>query len=364
MEQSGFKFLTHCEISILISAYCFFFVDQDNPSFDTKKARTVGNPPTQITLQHASPVSTLTVLAAAVPPLLWAGNFIVGRAVRNDVSPLTLVFARHLLAFLCLLPFCWRHLRCEACQYWRARWFFLRTSLSGMVLFNVLIYFGLQTTNATNALLFNSAIPVLIVVFSLLLFRQRTSIKQLAGLGISMAGVLAIVSRGQWDALLHMRFSGGDGLVLTGVASFALYSIWLRDLPAGLDRLSVVCAQFLVASVLLFPAFAWDAIGGDGMSWTWSNAAAIAYVAIGSSVIATVFYAASVRRFGAGQASLSIHLIPMFGAIMSALLLGESIHTYHWLGILMILTGLAFATLRLPIWKAHQLSPLSPRQAN
>jgi EamA domain-containing membrane protein RarD len=75
-------------------------------------------------------------------------------------------------------------------------------------------------------------------------------------------------------------------------------------------------------------------------------------------------YAASVRRFGAGQASLSIHLIPMFGAFMSALLLGESIHTYDWLGILMILSGLAFATLRLPIWKTHQTPALTPRQAS
>lgn len=131
-----------------------------------------------------------------------------------------------------------------------------------------------------------------------------------------------------------MEFSTGDGLVLAGVASFALNSIWLRELPAGLHRLSVVCAQFLVATVLLLPWFAWDATSGHTMSWSWSNAAAIAYVAVGSSVVATVFYAASVRRLGAGQASLSIHLTPVFGAFMSAVLLGEAIHFYHWLGML------------------------------
>lgn len=330
---------------------------------ETKDNQDVEHFPIESTNQGVSPISALTVLALAIPPLLWAGNFVVGRAVRNDVSPLTLVFARHLLAFLCLLPFCWRHLRFQIAQYWSARWFLLRTSLSGMVLFNVLIYFGLQSTNATNALLFNSAIPVLIAVFSLILFRQRTSLKQLAGLAISMAGVLVIVSRGQWDAFQLMRFSSGDGLVLVGVACFAMYSIWLRDLPTELHRLSVVCAQFFVASVLLLPAFAWDVVRGVGISWSWSNAAAIAYVAIGSSVVATIFYAASVRRFGAGQASLSIHLIPMFGAFMSALLLGESIHSYHWLGISMILTGLAFATLQQTACKASNTFTLTPRQA-
>jgi drug/metabolite transporter (DMT)-like permease len=291
-------------------------------------------------------VGSLTLLALAVPPLLWAGNFIVGRAVREDISPLTLVFLRHLLAFLCLLPFCWRHLRRDAAQYWHARWFLVRTAVSGMLLFNVLIYFGLHSTTATNALLLNSAIPVLIAVFSLLLFRQRTSLPVLVGLAVSLTGVLSIVSRGRWDTLLQLQVSHGDALALAGVASFALYSIWLRQMPAGLHRLSVVCAQFLVATVLLLPAYLWDVASGASMAWTWSNAAAIAYVAIGSAVVATVFYAAAVRRLGAAHASLCIHLTPVFGAFMGAWWLSESIQPYHWLGMLLILSGLGLATLR------------------
>ncbi len=132
-------------------------------------------------------LGALALLAVMLPPLLWAGNFVVGRAIRHDITPGALVFIRHLLAFLCLLPFCWRHMRRDAGAYWRHRWFLLRTALTGMVLFNLLIYLGLQSTAATNALLFNSAIPVLIALLALAFFGQRTSARQLLGLAVSLA---------------------------------------------------------------------------------------------------------------------------------------------------------------------------------
>lgn len=286
----------------------------------------------------------LALLAIMLPPLLWAGNFVVGRAIRHDITPGALVFIRHLLALLCLLPFCWRHMRRDASAYWRHRWFLLRTASTGMVLFNLLIYLGLQSTAATNALLFNSAIPVLIAVLALAFFRERTSSRQLLGLAVSLCGVLTIVSRGEWQALVQLQFSRGDLFVLAGVASFALYSIWLRDLPAGLHRISVVCMQMLVATVLLLPVFVWSVATQGFAPWHGTTALGVAYVALGSSVVATLFYAAAVRRFGPVQAGLSIHLTPLFGAFMSALFLGESVYRYHWLGMLLILGGLAFAT--------------------
>lgn len=289
-------------------------------------------------------LGALALLVIMLPPLLWAGNFVVGRAIRHDITPGALVFLRHLLALLCLLPFCWRHMRRDASAYWHHRWFLLRTALTGMVLFNLLIYLGLQSTAATNALLFNSAIPVLIALLALAFFRERTSSRQLLGLAVSLCGVLTIVSRGEWQALVQLQFSRGDLFVLAGVASFALYSIWLRDLPAGLHRISVVCMQMLVATVLLLPVFVWSVATQGFAPWHGSTALGVAYVALGSSVVATLFYAAAVRRFGPVQAGLSIHLTPLFGALLSALFLGESVLRYHWLGMLLILGGLAFAT--------------------
>ncbi len=288
--------------------------------------------------------AALALLAVMLPPLLWAGNFVVGRAIRHDITPGALVFIRHLLALLCLLPFCWRHMRRDAGAYWRQRWFLLRTSLTGMVLFNLLIYLGLQSTAATNALLFNSAIPVLIALLALVFFRERTSARQLLGLGVSLCGVLTIVSRGEWQALVQLQFSHGDLLVLAGVASFALYSIWLRDFPAGVHRISLVCMQMLVATVLLLPVFVWSLATQGFAPWSGATALGVAYVAVGSSVVATLCYAAAVRRFGPVQAGLSIHLTPLFGAFMSALFLGERVYRYHWLGMLLILGGLAYAT--------------------
>ncbi|MCD2513354.1 DMT family transporter [Comamonas endophytica] len=305
----------------------------------------------------------LTLLALLLPPLLWAGNFIVGRGIRDDLPPGTLAFARHLLALACLLPFCWRNLRKDAALFWQARHALARTALCGMVLFNVLLYFGLQSTEANNAVLFNSAIPLLIGALSLVLLRERLTLRQAAGLAVSTAGILTIVGRGDLQTLLHLRFSGGDLLVLAGVASFALYSIWLRDIPPALNRLSVLCAQIFIATVLMLPLALFELYSGKAPAWSWSAGAAIAYVAVGSSIVATLLYASSVRAFGANRAGLCIHLVPVFGIVLSSVLLGETVRPYHLQGTLLILAGLVICTAKLPlqaVMKGLRRRPLEP----
>lgn len=301
---------------------------------------------------RASAPALFAVFAVLLPPALWAGNFVIGRGIRDDLPPGTLAFTRHLLALACLMPFCWRNLRRDAASFWQARHALVRTSLCGMVLFNVLVYFGLQSTEANNAVLFNSAIPLLIGALSLLLFRERLTLRQALGLALSTAGIVTIVGRGDWQSLLQLRFSGGDLLVLAGVASFALYSIWLRGIPPALNRLSVLCAQIFIATVLLLPLFLWELLRGPGPAWSWSTAAAVGYVAVGSSIVATLVYASSVRAFGANRAGLCIHLVPVFGIVISSLLLGEAVRSYHLLGTLLILAGLVICSARWPLQAA------------
>lgn len=290
-------------------------------------------------------VSWMLVLLV-MPPLLWAGNFIVGRGVRDEVSPLMLVFGRHLLACACLLPFCWTTLRRDGHLFWQARGILVRTAVSGMLLFNLLVYVGLQSTSANNALLFNSAIPVLIALLSLVLFKERTKRTQLCGLAISLAGIVVIVSHGRFDELLQLRFASGDLWVLAAVVGFALYSIWLRELPASLNRLGVVCVQCLVITVLLLPAMLWEVATQRSALPDASGMAAIAYVAVGGAIFATLFYAQAVRTVGPARAALCIHLIPVFGACLSAVLLGERIHGYQLIGMALIIGGLLLSAMR------------------
>ena len=203
-----------------------------------------------------------------LPPLFWAGNFVVGRAARTDVPPMMLAFARHLVALVVLLPFGWTAMRRDVARYWACRWLILRAALAGMVVFNLLVYSGLHATTASNAQLMNSTIPVLIVLLSAVLDRQRLSATQGAGLCLSCAGVLTIVLHGDLARLGALNFSHGDLMVFGAMASFALFTVWLRAFPADMDRLGLLGAQLTVAVVLLFPLVAWEyAAEGARASW-------------------------------------------------------------------------------------------------
>jgi drug/metabolite transporter (DMT)-like permease len=281
-------------------------------------------------------------LVLILPPLFWAGNFAVGRAARDDVPPMMLAFARHLVALAFLLPFGWAAMRRDITRYWECRWRLVGISLTGMVAFNLLVYAGLRSTTASNAQLLNSAIPVLIVLFSGLFFAQRLSLARIFGLVLSCAGVLTIVLHGDFARLVALQLSGGDLLVFGAMVSFALFSVLLRCLPADMDRVGLLGAQLAIAVAVLFPALAWEyVIGGARASWNVGALAAMLYVGIAACLLANLLYMAGIARVGPARAGMFIHLVPLYGAIISTALLGESLHGHHALGMAAIMAGLA-----------------------
>jgi len=277
-----------------------------------------------------------------IPPLFWAGNFIVGRAARGEVPSMMLAFARHLVALVCLLPFGWAAMRRDLRRYWEHRWQLMRVSLAGMVTFNLLVYAGLHATTASNAQLMNSTIPVLIVLLDAVLHRQRLGIMQIFGLSLSCAGVLTIILHGDFARLLALQFSQGDLMVLGAMASFALFSVWLRSFPADMDRLGLLGAQLAIAVVVLLPLLGWEyAIGGARATWNAATVAAMLYVGIAASLLANLLYMFGIARVGPARAGMFIHLVPLYGAAMSIALLGEHLQIYHAIGMAAIMTGLA-----------------------
>ncbi|MBN3858594.1 DMT family transporter [Paraburkholderia sp. Ac-20340] len=284
-------------------------------------------------------------VALALPPLLWAGNFVVGRALRTDVPPMTLAFVRHLIALVCLSPFAWPAIRRDARRYWHLRWQLVRTALTGLAGFNLLVYAGLHSTTASNALLLNSIIPVLIVLFGGLIYKQRFTGNQVVGMALSCTGVLVIILHGELSRLIALQFSAGDAIVFLGMVCFALYSLWLRALPDDLNPAGLLGAQLLIAVLFLFPCFMWEYCAGHRAVWTHSSLLGICYVALVASLLATFLYMAGVARVGPSRAGLFIHLIPVYGALLSSLLLGETIRIYHFVGFTVILAGLVFSNL-------------------
>jgi drug/metabolite transporter (DMT)-like permease len=283
----------------------------------------------------------LGLLVLLLPPLFWAGNFIVGRAARSDVPPMMLAFARHLVALVFLLPFAWAAMRRDMRRYWACRWLLLRVSLAGMVAFNLLVYLGLHDTTASNAQLMNSAIPVVIVLIGAVSLGQRLTPAQLFGLFLSCAGVLTIILHGDVRRLVALQFSPGDVIVFAAMLCFALFSVWLHAFPTDMSRLGLLGAQLSVAVAALAPCLALEYASGARATWSIPALAAMLYVGIAASLLANLLYMFGIARVGPARAGMFIHLVPLYGAILSTSLLGEHLHFYHAVGMTAILVGLA-----------------------
>ncbi len=279
--------------------------------------------------------------------VLWAGNSIVGRAVRFEVPPLTLAFVRWFGASLILLPFAIRPLRRD----WpaiRAAWKpVLLLGLLGVGAFNALLYSGLRYTTATNALLLQAAIPALVVLFDRVFFAVRSPRLQIVGVIASTLGVLAIVFEGDLAKAARLHFGLGDVLVLTSVVVWALYTVFLRLRP-DIAPVSFVAATFFVGAAAMAPLAFAEWLSGETIRWGPRVWGAFAYVCVLPSILSYFIFNSATRTVGAARAGQAITLMPLFGAFLSAALLGERLHPYHFAGMVLILAGIVLSVIAKP----------------
>lgn len=271
--------------------------------------------------------------------LFWSGNFIVGRAVNGVIPPFTLALVRWSGALAILLPFAWSHLRSDRQQllsHWKT---VLLLGLTGVAAFNAFIYSGLQFTTASNGLLLQAAIPALVLLFSRLAFGERASALQIGGVTLSMLGVAVIVLRGDLAALARLTLNFGDFLVLCGVVCWALYTALLRLRP-DCHPASFLAVTFAIGAAAMAPLAAMEVAGGAGIPLRADVLGAFIYVALFPSLVAYVLYNAAVKNIGAAPAGQMITLMPLFGAGLAALLLGEALFRFHFVGMLLILGGI------------------------
>ncbi len=292
------------------------------------------------------PSRWLVLLIIVAPPLLWAGNFIIGRAIRDWVPPVTLTLARWSIALLCILPFALKHLRHDARYYLSHLPLMILLSVSGVMTFSLCVYFGLHYTSGTNGLLLNSCIPALIMLLGRLFYGQMLQTRQLAGMLVSFVGVLAIIFKGELAGLLALSFSVGDLLLLAAMSSFACYSLWLRKVPVEINRTGLLAVQMLITVIATFPLWIVEHTAAAAAVWNGFTLAAVVFLGIFPSLIAYLFFSRCVEMFGPARAGLIIHLIPVFGVLLSMLFLSESLHLYQVAGITAILAGIGFASVK------------------
>jgi drug/metabolite transporter (DMT)-like permease len=285
-------------------------------------------------------------LLLALANLLWSGNWIAGRALRDSFDPVSLNFWRWAIATLALAPFALPALRGQGALLRRHAGILLILSLTGIAVFQSLVYLGLRSTTAVNAVLINSSIPAFFLLCSWLIDRERASWRQIAGMLISLAGILIILARGRPAALLELELHAGDGWILLAMPVWGVYSVLLKRRPPELGGLPFLFVISLAGVLMLAPAVTIAALQAAPRWPAAEEMLAVLYIGLGASVLAFIFWNRGVAAVGANAAGFTIHLLPAFGTVLAILFLGETFALFHAAGIVTILAGVLLATLR------------------
>ncbi|HVP08969.1 MAG TPA: DMT family transporter [Burkholderiales bacterium] len=290
----------------------------------------------------ASRLQALALLALS--SLLWAGNWVTGRALRDAFDPVTLNFWRWLLATAVLAPLALPGLRGRWPLVRRHARILLLLSLTGVAAFHGLVYLGLRTTTTVNAVLLNSSIPLFILLCSWILERERASARQVAGMLVSLAGILAILTRGEPANLVRLELHAGDAWILLAMPIWGVYSVLLKRRPAALGGLEFLFVISAAGVLMLAPAAAAMHLLAPRPAPGAAAILGVVYVALGASVLAYICWNRGVAVVGANAAGFTVHLLPAFGTLLAILFLGESFAAFHAVGIAIILAGVVLAT--------------------
>jgi drug/metabolite transporter (DMT)-like permease len=285
-------------------------------------------------------------LLLTIAVLLWSGTAVIGRAAAGHVPPFALSFWRWLMAFVIFLPL-------GGPSLWRARRAALRAwpwlvalSFLGMGGFAVPYFTGLQFTQAVNAAVLNALGPVLILVIAAVTVGARVTALQLVGVALGVAGTAMIIFRGDLDALLSLGINVGDAFLLLAVFFWSAYTVAFKRAPAELDQWALMLALSGLSVPMLGPFYALEWASRGGFDLDWRNVGVIFYSGVCSSVLAYLCWNRGVAVIGAARAGASQYLMPVFGALLAYLLLGEEIGWYHFAGMALIFAGIAFSSTR------------------
>jgi drug/metabolite transporter (DMT)-like permease len=284
-------------------------------------------------------------LLLSLTSLFWAGNVVLGRYVAGHVPPIALATLRWGGAFLLILPFAWPYLKRDWTAIRANLPMLVLLSITGIGAYNTLAYVGLQYTSALNALLIQSAGPLFIAFWSLLLLRMRLTFAQALGIAISLLGVLTILARGDFEALSSVDFNKGDLIFGGALMIFCIYSALMARRP-NLHPLAFLGFTTGIGALVNVPFAIWEGASGYTISLDTETLLTLAYVIVFPSTLAYLCYNRGVELIGANRAAPFYHLIPVFGSVLAIGFLGEEPQLFHLIGYVLVLLGIFIAARR------------------
>jgi drug/metabolite transporter (DMT)-like permease len=289
-------------------------------------------------------------LLLSLTSLFWAGNIVLGRYAAGHVPPAALSFIRWVGAFLILIAFAWPFLKRDWATIRRHLPVMLILTFTGITIYNVMAYWGLQYTQAINALLITSAHPLLVAGWSFILYRERLTIWQTLGIALSLGGVLVILTRGDLSALRDVRFNIGDIVFFSAQIVYSFYATLIKSRP-NIHPISFLAFTIGVGAVLLTPIYATEVAMGITFVLDTKALLILAYITIFPSLLAYLFFNRGIELVGPNRAAPFYHLIPIFGSALAIVFLGERPEIFHGVGYALVLAGIFIGT------RSHKKSP-------
>ncbi|REG86994.1 DMT family transporter [Marinomonas pollencensis] len=280
-----------------------------------------------------------------LPVLFWSGNYVLGRlTVSEGIDPFTISFLRWSIACLIILPFAYKKVWAERSVIIKHWPLLILFSWLGICNYNLFLYLGLTSTSVTNAVLLNAIIPVIILITARVLLGNKTSGVQNLGILLSTIGAIVIISRGSLDTLLHLTMSQGDLWIIAAAISWAVYSVLIAKRPKDMSLIGFFTTTALVGTAIQAPLFIF--FGSTALNeLSVTNWGTLLYMGLFASLAAFLCWNLGVHKLGAATAGQFIHLLPVFSISLSVLFLGESLYFFHYLGMLLIFSGIFVATL-------------------
>lgn len=273
--------------------------------------------------------------------LFWSGNFIFGRLVSTSIEPMQLSFFRWFFVLILLLPYILLHYKNILSVFKKKYFLIIIFGALGIAGFNTFLYYGLQTTTATNALLINSSTPIFIIVLSALIFRTTITKLQLSGVFLSTIGVIYLILKGDINHILELKFTVGDLWIIAACIDWALYTVMLKFKPKELNAFEFLGLTAFIGTIILALVFFYQ-----GYSFEFSFLEkdevlySLIYIVIFPSILSFYFWNISTMEVGVNKTGQFTHLMPIFGAVLAYIFLGEVLEFYHFVGIVLIGTGI------------------------
>ena len=273
--------------------------------------------------------------------LFWAGNFTIGKfAYLENIPPYSLAFLRWCLVWIILFPFTYKEILKLKYKIKKNLSLFFILGFTSVCIFTSFTYNALNYTQVINASLFNTAIPVTIILFCFLLKVEKTNIFQISGLIISVLGILAIITRLDLSILLSLNFNKGDLFMIGAIIAWGIYSAYLRKKTFDISLLALVHIICTFGLIFLLPLFILDVMQGKTIEISSNLFYILIYIAIFPSIGSYYCWAGAVSIIGANRAGIFLSLIPLFSTILAILFFNEKFLFFHFIGSILIILGL------------------------